>query len=359
MSLVQKLTDAPIDIIGDVHGELEALKNLLIHLGYDEKGYHPNGRKLVFVGDLCDRGPNSPEVIRLVKTIVDNGNGQAILGNHELNLLQKNAKEGAGWYFSEREHKDHHYEPFQRANSEDKDWIYEFLLNLPLALENEQLRIVHATWDNEKINEIRKIPLGKVMPTYDDLEHEIDNSITSSGLLNRYKEEMKIWGEKMLDPQQEVPFLSAISEYNLAHQMNNPMRVTTSGVEQKCDKPFYASGKWRFVERYSWWDRYDDDKPVIVGHFWRKWEPEENPSDENVFENIEPTQWHGKHNNVFCVDYSVGARFKERNANQELGANTKLAALSWPEKTLTLETGEMILTTQFMENKSTSKPNFK
>ncbi|WP_231867716.1 metallophosphoesterase [Snodgrassella sp. CFCC 13594] len=45
-----------LDIVGDVHGEWSALTHLLHHLGYDDLGRHPQGRKLVFVGDLCDRG---------------------------------------------------------------------------------------------------------------------------------------------------------------------------------------------------------------------------------------------------------------------------------------------------------------
>ena len=48
-----------LDIIGDIHGEISALESLLEHLGYDETGSHPESRKMVFVGDLVDRGENS------------------------------------------------------------------------------------------------------------------------------------------------------------------------------------------------------------------------------------------------------------------------------------------------------------
>ena len=54
-SLVKPLFDGPIDIIGDVHGEIGALHSLLTHLGYDSEGDHPQGRRLVFVGDLTDQ----------------------------------------------------------------------------------------------------------------------------------------------------------------------------------------------------------------------------------------------------------------------------------------------------------------
>ena len=60
----------PFDIIGDVHGCYDELVQLLGDLGYTEQPggswIHPEGRKLIFVGDLVDRGPKIPEVVRLV-----------------------------------------------------------------------------------------------------------------------------------------------------------------------------------------------------------------------------------------------------------------------------------------------------
>lgn len=52
---IQRIYDAPIDIIGDIHGEIDALQNLIQILGYDRDGNHNENRKLIFVGDLCDR----------------------------------------------------------------------------------------------------------------------------------------------------------------------------------------------------------------------------------------------------------------------------------------------------------------
>ncbi|MBT8422614.1 MAG: metallophosphoesterase, partial [Gammaproteobacteria bacterium] len=92
MKLVDSLFDGPLDIVGDIHGEIDALRQLLAGLGYDEAGNHPDGRRLVFVGDLVDRGPDSPAVLRAVRDLVNNGNAQCILGNHELNLLRDDEK---------------------------------------------------------------------------------------------------------------------------------------------------------------------------------------------------------------------------------------------------------------------------
>lgn len=92
MSLIQELPNCPLDIIGDVHGQLEALQNLLHYLGYTPTGKHPQGRKIVFVGDLVDRGPDSPAVLEWYKQAHQAGNAYMVLGNHELNLLMNEPK---------------------------------------------------------------------------------------------------------------------------------------------------------------------------------------------------------------------------------------------------------------------------
>lgn len=98
MSLIQSLPEGPLDIVGDIHGEFDALLALLSHLGYDLQGHHPQGRTLVFVGDFCDRGPDSPAVLALVQKLVQSGRAAAVLGNHEINLLREDAKDGSGWF---------------------------------------------------------------------------------------------------------------------------------------------------------------------------------------------------------------------------------------------------------------------
>ncbi|MEU1850844.1 polynucleotide kinase-phosphatase [Streptomyces sp. NPDC019990] len=72
----------PFDIIGDIHGCSAELESLLGRLGYVD-GAHPEGRTAVFVGDLVDRGPDSPGVLRRVMTMVKSGNALCVPGNHE------------------------------------------------------------------------------------------------------------------------------------------------------------------------------------------------------------------------------------------------------------------------------------
>ncbi|GAA3156859.1 polynucleotide kinase-phosphatase [Streptomyces echinatus] len=72
----------PFDIIGDIHGCSAELESLLTELGYTD-GVHPQGRTAVFVGDLVDRGPDSPGVLRRVMAMVKSGNALCVPGNHE------------------------------------------------------------------------------------------------------------------------------------------------------------------------------------------------------------------------------------------------------------------------------------
>ena len=79
----------PFDVIGDVHGCRSELETLLATLGYEPGTWrHPEGRKAVFVGDLVDRGPDTPGVLRLVMGMVANGTAFAVPGNHENKLVR-------------------------------------------------------------------------------------------------------------------------------------------------------------------------------------------------------------------------------------------------------------------------------
>ncbi|WP_329302083.1 polynucleotide kinase-phosphatase [Streptomyces sp. NBC_00659] len=75
----------PFDIVGDIHGCASELESLLGKLGYVD-GVHPEGRTAVFVGDLVDRGPDSPGVLRRVMSMVGSGNALCVPGNHENKL---------------------------------------------------------------------------------------------------------------------------------------------------------------------------------------------------------------------------------------------------------------------------------
>jgi protein phosphatase len=88
-----KRDHGPFDIIGDVHGCFDELIELLTCLGYqvdaDYRATPPDGRKAVFVGDLVDRGPKIPSVLRLAMSMVESGHALCVPGNHDVKLLRK------------------------------------------------------------------------------------------------------------------------------------------------------------------------------------------------------------------------------------------------------------------------------
>jgi len=97
----KKDVHGPFDIIGDIHGCYDETIELLKKLGYEigealdnDKKFgievtHPHGRKVIFLGDLVDRGPNSPAVLKLVMSMVHSGIAWCVPGNHDLKLQKK------------------------------------------------------------------------------------------------------------------------------------------------------------------------------------------------------------------------------------------------------------------------------
>lgn len=85
----------PFDIIGDIHGCYDELHSLLTQLGYNidaangDPPRHPDGRRAIFLGDLVDRGPKTPDVLKLVMRMVHGGTALCVPGNHDVKLMRK------------------------------------------------------------------------------------------------------------------------------------------------------------------------------------------------------------------------------------------------------------------------------
>ncbi|MDX6329191.1 MAG: hypothetical protein QOI83_1574 [Streptomycetaceae bacterium] len=131
----------PFDIIGDVHGCRSELETLLTKLGYVD-GAHPEGRTAVFVGDLVDRGPDSPGVLRRVMSMVTDGNALCVPGNHENKL---------GRYLKGRKVQHTHglAETIEQLEKEDdtfKEQVREFIDGLVshYVLDEGKLVVCHA-----------------------------------------------------------------------------------------------------------------------------------------------------------------------------------------------------------------------
>ncbi|MFD9463943.1 polynucleotide kinase-phosphatase [Streptomyces sp. NPDC060027] len=131
----------PFDIVGDIHGCASELEALLGKLGYVD-GAHPDGRTAVFVGDLVDRGPDSPGVLRRVMSMVGSGNALCVPGNHENKL---------GRYLKGRQVQHSHglaetIEQLDRESDEFRATVREFVDGLVshYVLDGGRLVVCHA-----------------------------------------------------------------------------------------------------------------------------------------------------------------------------------------------------------------------
>lgn len=153
------------DVIGDIHGQYALLKKLLSRLGYvyaNGSWRHPDGRQVIFLGDLIDRGPEPCKVVDTVRNMIEAGSARCIMGNHEFNAIR--------WTMRDPEHPENFLRPHTKKNYsqhaatlEDmkenprrhKEYV-EWFKQLPLWLDLDGARFVHACWDEDSINLLRR-----------------------------------------------------------------------------------------------------------------------------------------------------------------------------------------------------------
>ncbi len=343
MKLIGRLVAGPLDIVGDVHGEIDALNGLLAHLGYAGDGAHPDGRRLVFVGDLTDRGPDSPAVLERVGDLVAAGHAQCIVGNHELNLLRDAEKHGNAWWVRPERPREFAAVPVTVAQ---KSRMRRFLVELPLALEREDLRVVHACWNDAAIAMLRAREADGigVLQLYREYAARLDDRWKRGPLAGALSAEWRQHGHRLRDRDWTPLVLPTIGQMDSEYQMGNPVCVVTSGEERPTDEPFWAGGRWRMVERVRWWEDYEHRTPVIVGHYWRRFtEASTVYADKygpDLFADVAPHRWMGPRGNVYCVDFSVGGRYAQR-AGGEPVSHCSLAAVRVPEWQVVHDDGSM------------------
>lgn len=143
----------PFDIIGDVHGCAGELVELLHALGYvvNEDGEGParrvttaraHTRRAIFVGDLVDRGPRSPDVVRIVLSMVESGLALAVPGNHDVRFLR--------WLDGKTVRPTHGLDltiaQFEKEPAEFRERVRTFIATLPsyVWLDGGRLAVAHA-----------------------------------------------------------------------------------------------------------------------------------------------------------------------------------------------------------------------
>lgn len=149
------------DLIGDIHGYADELIALLLHLGYDNSsGYfqHPE-RKMIFLGDFIDRGPQQRKVLDTVMPMVASGAALAVMGNHEFNALAFHTNDSDNpdqWLRPRTDKNIQQHRAFIDAYTSDHQEddlreVLDFFYQLPLWLELDGLRVVHACWEPNQI----------------------------------------------------------------------------------------------------------------------------------------------------------------------------------------------------------------
>lgn len=296
-SLVQPLFDGPLDIVGDVHGEIDTLRSLLGHLGYEPDGKHSQGRRLIFVGDLTDRGPDSPAVVELVASLIEAGRAQCVLGNHDLNILLDHRKPENKWFWGE-EFLDGNGRVIPQRLADDgiQRRVRALFRSLPMALEREDLRVIHACWNDEMIQAARQS--SDVIALYDHHYELIEKSFPGLDL-------------------DEI-------DRRLARQNRNPVKRLTSGPEERSDVPIHSGGKIRHERRVHWWNDYPGPF-CVFGHY-------------SILDG-QPRSGRA----AFCVDYGVGQRWRERLTDKPSGFEHRLAALRFPEREVVFDDGKSVM----------------
>ena len=151
------------DIIGDIHGQAKELVRLLEKLGYTKKEgiYRHPKRKAIFLGDFIDRGKSNLSVIDIVRPMIESSAALSVMGNHEYNAIC--------FHTRDPQSKDKWLRPRSTKNIlQHVDMLIEYKGNrssriesdinwfrtLPLWIELDGIRIVHACWDDELIKTI-------------------------------------------------------------------------------------------------------------------------------------------------------------------------------------------------------------
>lgn len=274
------------DLIGDIHGHAEALKNLLEKMGYERRHgiwRHPE-RKVIFVGDYIDRGPAIKETLSIVRAMVENEEAIALLGNHEYNALAYAYTMPDGRFL--RAHNSMHNRQHQATLDQFRNcpdlWAdyLEWFYTLPLFADLGDLRAVHACWDQDHINW---------------LSSNNHYTMSESLLIDSYE-----WGNKAVEVIEET--LKG-KEFNIPEKYAWPDKDghirTTNRLKWWIDPQAGTYGDFLFncppelknkpVEAELHISVYPSDAPpVFFGHYWM----------EDNYPIIQS-------DNVICLDYSV------------------------------------------------------
>ena len=281
------------DLIGDIHGHSEPLTRLLDKLGYamTDGVYRDPDRKVIFLGDFIDRGPDQRGVLEIVRPMIDEGAALSVMGNHEFNAIAYHTLDPDDHNRHLRVHFEKNrkqHEAFLRVFEGKSDYAetIEWFRTLPLWLELDGIRVVHACWDGALMSLLR----DKHPSVNEYLDDDLLVSASRKGSEEFEAVETLLKGKEI-----ELP--DGQSFFDKDGNPRHNVRVRWfDGVATTYQEAFLGPEKARshipedpigadHLIQYS-----HKSPPVFVGHYWLDSDPAL----------LAP--------NVACLDYSVAAK---------------------------------------------------
>lgn len=278
------------DLIGDIHGHADELVQLLKELGYQKARSvygHPE-RKAIFLGDFIDRGPKIRQVLEIVRPMIEEGKALAVMGNHELNALAYHTedREESGQYLRRRSPKNEkqHRQTVDQLKPQELRSYLEWFRTLPMWLDLDGLRAVHACWDEDAI-----APIVPAIQAHRGATTEFLHAACTKGgplfaqveVILKGKEGKLPEGASFQDKDGHVR-TEIRTRWYLAPNGHTYRTYALQSDEIDCDLPLDDA----VIEAAAPYPA--TSKPVFVGHYWLSAQRPELLAD-----------------NVACLDFSV------------------------------------------------------
>ena len=123
-------------------------------------------RQAIFLGDFIDRGPEQKRVLETVMPMVRSGNALAVMGNHEFNALAFHTPDGeGGWLRPHTEKNTDQHQAFldEYQDPDELQAVLDFFWSLPLWIELDGLRVIHACWDERLLKRLETEHAGQTL----------------------------------------------------------------------------------------------------------------------------------------------------------------------------------------------------
>jgi hypothetical protein len=281
------------DIIPDIHGQLEKLLFALRRLGWRRTAagwVHPDpGRRILFLGDFIDRGPDNAGVLRTVRELMDTDKADAVMGNHELNAVlfhSVHPEDGLPL----RPHMEKNIRQHRAFLNEfdlgapDTREVIAWMASLPLFIDTGEFRAVHASWTASAIGRLTELTENGVLSE--------EHFVRSAGR-DEADEVFRIVETTTKGPEARLPAGCGVSDKEGVLRTNVRMKWWVDRADKWRDIAISVPNMEELPEGapeggFDYESYPQEEKPVFFGHYWLQGTPEVQAR------------------NVLCLDYSAG-----------------------------------------------------